>query len=532
MGLFLSPTDPGTIGGTNGDLGIGGLPDAIAFGIDFFYNSNKGDQTFGTNTNETYQKNGYPVAGFRTTDADGNLTNGTGGVQYTQNTSKGTSYSSTTQNSVPAGILTTGMPYFLSYDATTHVLTASMPKPGSTNVNDKSQYLTWTYTLPQELLKKGVLSLGLLGVTGGNGAVMEASIDVTQRNPLTGKDMHFSGTLVPNSVTIKYQDASGNTLLPDTSIKANVGDKIGIAYVSPNYQIDDYAYQAPSSSAIDSTKYKLISANDVTVSGSKANVMTLVYATRQTATVHYMVNGVADALPTQKLSGWATEAYSTADGYSDLIWAKAGYSINAGYLNGTFDSNDATDQTIWIYITANKQTVKTTVTGLPASYATQIASETKTIETATDSTYDLPAAIEVPGYKLVVTDAAGNVVKNYTDIMMPAGNAGDVINYTYAYTALPDSIKVYYTYTDPNTGLVKPIDTKLIGLRQINGHDINYDANGAPYILMTGVTDDKVDLTKLENVTGGFSWDGKAPVVNGKAATSTTAVMNADVDDV
>ncbi|MHB9627584.1 mucin-binding protein [Weissella cibaria] len=532
LGLFLSPTDPGTIGGTNGDLGIGGLPDAIAFGIDFFYNSNKGDQTFGTNTNETYQKNGYPVAGFRTTDADGNLTNGTGGVQYTQNTSKGTSYSSTTQNSVPAGILTTGMPYFLSYDATTHVLTASMPKPGSTNVNDKSQYLTWTYTLPQELLKKGVLSLGLLGVTGGNGAVMEASIDVTQRNPLTGKDMHFSGTLVPNSVTVKYQDASGKTLLPDTSMKANVGDKIGIAYVSPNYQIDDYAYQAPSSSAIDSTKYKLISANDVTVSGSKANTMTLVYATRQTATVHYMVNDVADALPTQKLSGWATEAYSTADGYSDLIWAKAGYSINAGYLNGTFDSNDATDQTIWIYITANKQTVKTTVTGLPASYATQIASETKTIETATDRKYSLPAAIEVPGYKLVVTDAAGNVVKNYTDIMTPAGNAGDVINYTYAYTALPDSVKVYYTYTDPNTGLVKPIDTKLIGLRQINGHDINYDANGAPYILMTGVTDDKVDLTKLENVTGGFSWDGKAPVVNGKAATSTTAVMNADVDDV
>ena len=532
LGLFLSPTDPGTIGGTNGDLGIGGLPDAIAFGIDFFYNSNKGDQTFGTNTNETYQKNGYPVAGFRTTDADGNLTNGTGGVQYTQNTSKGTSYSSTTQNSVPAGILTTGMPYFLSYDATSHVLTASMPKPGSTNPNDKSQYLTWTYTLPQELLKKGVLSLGLLGVTGGNGAVMEASIDVTQRNPLTGKDMHFSGTLVPNSVTVKYQDASGKTLLPDTSMKANVGDKIGIAYVSPNYQIDDYAYQAPSSSAIDSTKYKLISANDVTVSGSKANVMTLVYATRQTATVHYMVNDVADALPTQKLSGWATEAYSTADGYSDLIWAKAGYSINAGYLNGTFDSNDATDQTIWIYITANKQTVKTTVTGLPASYATQIASETKTIETATDRKYSLPAAIEVPGYKLVVTDAAGNVVKNYTDIMTPAGNAGDVINYTYAYTALPDSIKVYYTYTDPNTGLVKPVDTKLIGLLNINGHEIKYDAKGAPYIELTGVTDDKVDLTKLENLTGGYSWDGKAPVVNGKAATSTTAVMNADVDDV
>lgn len=120
LGLLLSPTDPGTIGGTNGDLGIGGLPNAIAFGIDFFYNSNKGDQTFGTNTNATYQKNNYPVAGFCTTDGDGNLTNGTGGVQYTVNSSSGTTYKSATENSVPAGILTTGMPYFLSYDATTH----------------------------------------------------------------------------------------------------------------------------------------------------------------------------------------------------------------------------------------------------------------------------------------------------------------------------------------------------------------------------------------------------------------------------
>ncbi|WP_413777605.1 lectin-like domain-containing protein [Weissella cibaria] len=54
MGLFLSPTDPGTIGGTNGDLGIGGLPDAIAFGIDFFYNSNKGTKRLGrTQTKRT-----------------------------------------------------------------------------------------------------------------------------------------------------------------------------------------------------------------------------------------------------------------------------------------------------------------------------------------------------------------------------------------------------------------------------------------------------------------------------------------------
>ncbi|MBJ7648572.1 lectin-like domain-containing protein [Weissella confusa] len=537
LGLFLSPTDPGTIGGTNGDLGIGGLPNAIAFGIDFFYNSNKGDQTFGTNTNATYQKNNYPVAGFRTTDGDGNLTNGTGGVQYTVNSSSGTTYKSATENSVPAGILTTGMPYFLSYDATTHVLTASIPGPGTTDVNDKKSYLTWTYTLPQELLDKGVLSLGLLGVTGGNGAVMEASIDVTQHNPITGTDMHFSGTLVPNSVTVKYKDTAGNTIAADTQIKANVGDKIGVAYVSPNYQIDDYAYQAPSN--IDGQKYKLVQASDVTVVGKEtlaknksANDMTLTFATRQSATVRYRVNGVDDALPAQKLSGWSTEAFSTAEGYGDLVWTKAGYSTNVNHLDGVFDSDDTTNQTIWIEFTANKQTVKTTVTGLPASYTSQIAAETKTIETATDSKYSLPTAIQVPGYKLLVTDAAGNEVKNYTGIMTPAGNAGNVINYTYAYTAMPDSIKVYYTYTDPNTGLVKPVDTNLIGLRQINGYKINYDDKGAPYIELTGVTDDKVDLTKLENITGGYSWDGKAPVVNGKSATSTTAVMNANVDDV
>ena len=144
LGLFLSPTDPGTVGGTNGDLGIGGLPDAVAFGIDFFYNSNKGDQQFGGYTNETALKNNYPVVGFRTTDSTGTLTNGsttgtysgagysgTGGLMYTKNTSSGSTYSSTTQNTVPQSILTTGLPYFLSYDAKTHILTASLPKPGS-----------------------------------------------------------------------------------------------------------------------------------------------------------------------------------------------------------------------------------------------------------------------------------------------------------------------------------------------------------------------------------------------------------------
>lgn len=570
LGLFLSPTDPGTVGGTNGDLGIGGLPDAVAFGIDFFYNSNKGDQQFGGYTNETALKNNYPVVGFRTTDSTGTLTNGsttgtysgagysgTGGLMYTKNTSSGSTYSSTTQNTVPQSILTTGLPYFLSYDAKTHILTASLPKPGSDSTPDAStDYVTWQYKLSDALLARGVLSIGLLGVTGGNGAVMQASIDVSQTDLVTGKEMNFTGALVGKQVTVHYVDANGNKLADDTSFTANVGSKIGVANISPNYTIDDVAYGAPDmgSLGIDSSKYNLISANDVTVSGSKSNDITLVYGTRQTATVRYLLQDpVTNATSRASLSdvvlnGWSNQAFSTAANYNKITTSVPGYSVNTYYLthDANFDTiDDATKtQMIYLYLVPNKQTVTTTVKGLPTSYTKQIQDGTTTQSVYTDAVYNVVTPDDVAGYSVQVTDASGKVVysKPYNDkatvnklsnILVPAAAANTNTAYTITYTALSDSVKVFFTYTDPATHQKKPIDTKLIGLKTIANQPIQYTADGAPYIVMTGVTDQTVNFADIENVAGGYSWDGQTPTVtNSKTKTTSTAVvMTPDVED-
>ena len=62
---------------------------------------------------------------------------------------------------------------------------------------------------------------------------------------------------------------------------------------------------------------------------------------------------------------------------------------------------------------------------------------------------------------------------------------------------------------------------------------IQYTADGAPYIVMTGVTDQTVNFADIENVAGGYSWDGQTPTVtNSKTKTTSTAVvMTPDVED-
>ncbi|MHC8519396.1 MucBP domain-containing protein [Weissella confusa] len=302
--------------------------------------------------------------------------------------------------------------------------------------------MTWQYKLSDELVAKGYLSIGLLGVTGGNGAVMQASIDVSQTNPVTNKEMNFAGTLRGRQVTVHYVDANGKKIADDTSFTANVGSKIGLTNMSPNYAIDDVAYAAPDMATlgIDSSKYNLISANDVTVSGDDAKIaastqanpvndMYLVYGTRQTATVRYLLqdpvtNATSRAsVPDVVLTGWSKQPFSSSANYNydKLATPLPGYSINTYYLNhdANFDTIDDSTKTqmVYLYLTPNKQTVTTTVKGLPTSYTKQIQDGTTTQSVYTDAVYNVVTPDDVAGYSVQVTDASGKVVysKPYND---------------------------------------------------------------------------------------------------------------------
>ncbi|TGE79908.1 mucin-binding protein [Weissella confusa] len=366
----------------------------------------------------------------------------------------------------------------------------------------------------------------------------------------------YHAGLVGKQVTVHYVDANGNKLADDTSFTANVGSKIGVANISPNYTIDDVAYGAPDmgSLGIDSSKYNLISANDVTVSGSKSNDITLVYGTRQTATVRYLLqdpvtNATSRAsLADVVLTGWSKQPFSSGNNYDKITKSVPGYSVNTYYLDhdANFDTIDDSTKTqmIYLYLVPNKQTVTTTVKGLPTSYTKQIQDGTTTQSVYTDAVYNVVTPDDVAGYSVQVTDASGKVVysKPYNDkatvnklsnILVPAAAANTNTAYTITYTALPDQVKVFFTYTDPATHQKKPIDTKLIGLKTIAGQPIQYTADGAPYIVMTGVTDQTVSFSDIENVAGGYSWDGQTPTVTDAKTkkTDTAVVMTPDVED-
>ncbi|SJX67711.1 Phage tail fiber protein [Weissella confusa] len=578
LGLFLTPSDPGTIGGTNGDMGIGGLANSISWGIDFFYNSDKGDAAMSNNTNQTYLKQDYPVVGFRSTDASGNLVNAVASdqTQYATNLSSGTKYD--TKATPPTGINdASGTPYYLIYTAKTHTLTAYLMKPNkdSTPYDEKSasSYNSWSFVLPSNLWNSA-FSLGLLGVTGGNGTVMQASVKVTQTNPVLKKagtiigqqsaddlannhvnepgDTHFAGSLKQATMTVKYIDkATGLPIdgMPETTgILANVGDTVAIDGVTDAKGLAKATniLGAPVTGATSEKNvyvfggktYKLVSADPLTVSGDPLakNELNLFFQLQEDVSIVYKEYSYASgqwtlldgkAIQGTKLVNFTKTGFNadTID-YSDVVTSLPGYATNYR-VDGKYVSQpakfDSTLKTIEIVFVPMPQTIATKVTGLPnlPQYdATKTALETSP-KYETDSPYTIPTPIEVPGYDgPVVTDEAGNVITNFKDLATPAVNK----TYTYTYTAKQDTkAKVYFTYLDMDTGLVKPIDKDAVGLERVNGHQVYTDSKGT-YVEITGATDSLIDPAPYEAVSGGFTWDNKLPAATTFAADGSSSI--------
>ena len=99
-------------------------------------------------------------------------------------------------------------------------------------------------------------------------------------------------------------------------------------------------------------------ADDVTVSGSKSNDITLVYGTRQTATVRYLLqdpvtNATSHAsLADVVLTGWPKQPFSSGDNYDKITKSVPGYSVNTYYLDhdANFDTIDDSTKAQMIYL--------------------------------------------------------------------------------------------------------------------------------------------------------------------------------------
>ena len=309
-------------------------------------------------------------------------------------------------------------------------------------------------------------------------------------------DTHFAGSLQQQTMTVNYIDKVTNkpVLTATTGIKANVGDTVGIDGLTdakasnilgaPTHLASDINQTGNIYVGTDGKKYKLVSADSLTVSGdSSKNVLNPYFQAQETTTIKYQkyASGSYSDLNGQTLQGVSlkntdkTGFNADAIDYSDITLSVPGYTtyyIVNGTSTYTLPKNfDASVNTITVVFQANKQTVKTQVTGLPdlSKYATTKSTLTTSNTYETDSKYSITdaAKVQVPGYDLVVTDEAGNVVKNFSDLIVPTTGK----TYTYTYTARTDTTaKVYFTYIDMDTGLVKPIDKDAVGLERVNGH--------------------------------------------------------------
>lgn len=254
-GLLLTPTDPNKIATAydfsskgGGGLGIEGMKNAYAFGIDFHKNTDKNDPAEG------------PFGALRTTNSSGTLT-------ATQGKQSGVAGTATYTDGYNLSNWSSTIKYTLTWNPTGGPnggpsIVATM----TTNKTQNSESSSWTVDTAKAkvtLAPVTALTVGLNAINGQNKNDQYASFD------------SMSGTLSTGTTTVKYVDANGNTIKDPTTFVAAVGDIIGISGLSSGAKAgtDDMAFAAPTIRG-----YTASSANDVTVSQTAGNnVITIKY---------------------------------------------------------------------------------------------------------------------------------------------------------------------------------------------------------------------------------------------------------------
>ena len=253
-GLLLTPTDPNKIASSydfaakgGGGLGIEGMKNAFALGVDFHKNSDKNDPAEG------------PFAALRTTNSSGTLT----ATQGLQNNVAGTAtytdgYNLTNWN--------TTIKYTLTWNPTGGPnggpsIKATMTPTGTRN-SEKTSWTVDTAAGKVTLPSVSALTFGLNAINGQNKNDQFASID------------SVSGTMATGTTTVNYVDTSGKVIKTATSFIGSVGETVGITGLSSDASTADYTFGAPTIRG-----YKVSSAtNSVKISQTaSANVITIKY---------------------------------------------------------------------------------------------------------------------------------------------------------------------------------------------------------------------------------------------------------------
>ncbi|MDR3189638.1 MAG: KxYKxGKxW signal peptide domain-containing protein, partial [Lactobacillaceae bacterium] len=320
LGFLLTPVNPSDAGAgkTGYGLGIAGLANSIFLGRDYYSNSNSDATSVGqpSSTDPLFLASSsytgeQSVINIRTTDANGVL-------QATSSYLDGVTRSTSGEDTSMSWTMT-------SYNATTNTYTGNL----SLTVNGK----TITYN---NYVSQPKMSVGMVGSTGNYTSNMSVNIK------------SLAGTKATSKMTVKYVDGAGNSIMPDSTITANVGDKIAInnpASAAGYDKTANYVYNIPTKAGYSANS---ASSSSVISTDGTQNVVTVQYLAdyqQLQVTQHYEDGSQPDAV--SKVDGTTGAAINVTapvikDGYY-IDNTKSSTAANVtvatdGSLTGTFDN--------------------------------------------------------------------------------------------------------------------------------------------------------------------------------------------------
>ena len=461
LGLVMAPIAPtslGTSGGSGGDLGIKGIPNAVEWGIDFY--KNDGDASNMVNPGiggSLLGDDGNQVAGFRYTDSTGMMNTVSGSTGFTAFTSSNgkslmgfdgsaASDSSSTYSSNNGSDPNLEAEFTTTYSYSNGVGTLQIASTGS----KKGSYVSEPYKIN---ITQGVNSTMSLGFKASDG-------DQYSQKGVTIRQ--FDLTLPSASTTVNYQDKSGNTIAASTKIKTNVNETLAMvtsgASTNPTgtdhtftpATIAGYTYVGTTYGTSKSTTGPLTVSDD-----ESNNIINVQYAKNSKLTTVFVdQNGkVISTVPSVEL-GTAGTNYDGQKGtdaadYSEYTAAleaatKVGYTgavsgvysdsglttkLGADLSSATFGSSD---KTVYVQLTPAAQTATISYTqpdGLndagKTALSTAIGGSATSLTGVTDGAYSANT-IKVPdGFTAKITASDGTVLDTDSTKSMYYKDNGD-----------------------------------------------------------------------------------------------------------
>ncbi|HEY4399244.1 MAG TPA: MucBP domain-containing protein [Lactobacillaceae bacterium] len=431
LGIIIAPTDPKNMvnGYAGGGLGIRNVPNALAWGIDMYYNADMLDPA------------AAPVAGWRWTGSDGSM-QGTGSENvFSKDDVRNWSLGST------------GLSYKITWTP------SSDGKTGTITGWFYDSSGNQKFTASRTINNPGYFSVALNASTGSSYQKMTGSITVV------------NGTVNYAPVTVKYIDGSGNTLKTSTSMNANVGETIGVTGLSPNAATDTYSYNP---AVI--TGYYAKSATDATSSTSTAGVVTITYAKEnQTARLLTDATDPSGAKTVEAASGTSgstialssTDANLSRSGYNytvkgpdGKIYATLADAKAAGVVyDNTVNNGSTTDATTQDYtVTYTKSPQQAIVKNIDASGTQEVANGF----TGDKISFNVTDAVLAQrlGYNYTVTGPGGKQWDTLAAAI--AGNSiyDSTNNATGATDSTPQVFTINWTpaYQEVNISVKNPVD--------------------------------------------------------------------------